>query len=402
MAADPAERFSALEEALDKEGPGALFDRLAETFRAEKKYPQLFEALLMKKRHELGLPIQGTDSIRDLPEHLQAEIEEYYVGACRTVGALYLDSGDIVAAWPYFRAIDEHSRIAEAIERWEPAGKSSNAPYDEAAGSATDAIIDIALHQGVHPVRGYSLVLSEHGVCRAITVYEHQFPFGGEVKETCGKMLLHRLHADLVANLKSDIAAREGAEPADTDVRKLIADRPWLFEGYGYHVDVSHLQAVIRAAAILTDRSALEKGLELCEYGRRLPRDFQHPDRPPFTDFYADYRIFIQALLGIGVDGAIRYFTQKVPRGGDEDSVRFPAEVLVYLLYRTGRYSEAIEAHTQYLPNARPGSSVAPSLLELCDRAGDHTKLLAKAREKDDLLQYAAGLVHRAGPRTAD
>jgi hypothetical protein len=402
MTPDPPDRFRLLEDALEKDGAGALFDRLAELFRAEKKYPHLFEALLMKKRHEMGLPIQGTDSIRDLPEHLQSEIEEYYVGACKTVGSLHLEAGDIVGAWPYFRAIDEPARVAEAIETWEPPARTQGAAYDEAAGSLTDAIVDIALHQGVHPARGYSLVLSEHGVCRAITVFEHQFPFGGEVKEACGKMLVDRLHRDLVANLKSDIAQREGAEPPDTDIRKLIADRAWLFEGYGYHVDVSHLQAVIRAAAILSDRSSLEKGLELCEYGRRLPRDFQHPDRPPFTDFYADYRIFIQALLGTGVDGAIRYFTQKVPRGGDEDSVRFPAEVLVYLLYRTGKYREAIEAHIQHLPNARPGSSVAPSLLELCDRAGDHAKLLEKAREKDDLLQYAAGLVHRAGPRTAD
>lgn len=397
-----AEPFQLLEETLASGGPEAAFDRLADVLRSEKKYPQLFEALLMKKRHQLGLPLLGGDSIKDLPEHLQAEVEEYYVETCRQVGSLYLGDGDIVAAWPYFRAIDEPARVADAIEGWRvPASGSGSNP--EETGTKIDAIIDIALHQGAHPRRGFEIVLSEHGVCRAITVFEHQFPYGGDVREECGRILVGRLHEDLRRSIVSDITHREGSAPAEANLKDLVEDRPWLFEGHGYHVDVSHLQAVIRVAALLKDKESIEKAVQMSEYGRRLPRDFQHPDRPPFTEFYSDYRIFLQALLGTGVDGAIRYFTQKVENQGAADEARrFPAEVLVYLLHRTGRYDEAIAAHLKYLRGAKTEPSVAPSLLQLCDMAGDYSKLLESAKERGDLLQFAAGIVRAAGQRTAD
>jgi hypothetical protein len=397
-----AEPFQTLEEALSSSGPEAAFDRLAEVLRSEKKYPQLFEALLMKKRHQLGLPLLGGDSIRDLPEALQAEVEEYYVETCRQVGSLYLEDGDLVSAWPYFRAIDEPARVAGAIQAWRvpDAGQGSD---PEERGRMTDAIIDIALHQGAHPRRGFEIVLSEHGVCRAITVFEHQFPYTAEVREECGRMLVDRLHDDLRRSIANDIEHREGTAPAGADLRELMEGRPWLFEGHGYHVDVSHLQSVIRIAALLQGKPWIEKAVQMCEYGRRLPRDFQHPDRPPFTEFYSDYRIFLQALLGTGVDGAVRYFTQKVEsQGAGDEARRFPAEVLVYLLHRTGRSAEAIAAHLKYLKGARTDGSVAPTLLQLCDTAGDYSRLLESARERGDLLQFTAGLVRAAGQRTAD
>ena len=59
--ADPA-HFTKLAETLESSGVPAALDFLAETLEAEKKFPQLFEALLMKKRHELGLPIEPSDS----------------------------------------------------------------------------------------------------------------------------------------------------------------------------------------------------------------------------------------------------------------------------------------------------------------------------------------------------
>jgi hypothetical protein len=76
--------------------------------------------------------------------------------------------------------------------------------------------------------------------------------------------------------------------------------------------------------------------------------------------------------------------------------------VLVYLLHRTGRHDEAIAAHLKYLKGVKAEPSVAPSLLQLCDMAGDYTKLIASAEERGDLLQFAAGIVRAAGQRTAD
>ncbi len=395
--------FEALESALQKGGPGAAFDQLAATLRAEKKLPQLFEALLMKKRHALGLPLLGADTFRDLPESMQVEVEDYYVQVCREVGSLYLEEGDIAGSWPYFRAIDEPKKVAEALEGWQPPAAGAAQGSCEAAGATTDAIIDIALNQGANPRRGYELVLSQYGVCRAITVLEHQFPHTGEIKDECAALLVRRLHRDLVESLRADIRNREGQAPSEDDVRKLIENRSWLFEDHGYHVDVSHLQSVIRVSAGLKQKELLELALQMAEYGRRLPRDFQSNDRPPFDDFYNDYRIFLQAISGVGIDGAVRYFTQKADRATpDDDGKHFPGEILVHLLFRVGRYQDAIAAHVKYLRRQEGPLTAAPTLHELSRVAGDYSKLLEMARERNDLLHYAAGLVERAGPQTAD
>ncbi len=402
MTNDP---FQILETCAQAEGMPAAFDRLVELLREEKKYPQLFEARLMKKRHELGLPLQGTDSINDLPEELQDEVEKYYVEVCREVGALFLADGDIAGAWPYYRAIDEKRPIADAIADWAPPGDTE----DEDALTKLDEIVGIALTEGAAPARGYELVLSEYGVCRAITVFEHQFPYQGEVREACGRLLIERLYADLSENVRSDVLATSEANdevdapPEDADLRTLVEQNSWLFEGMGYHVDVSHLMAVVRVAATMKDRALVEKGIQLTEYGRRLGRDFQHPDQPPFEDFYNDYRIYLRALAGEGVDGAVRYFTQAADRHDvDEEGRHFPGEVLVYLLYRTGQYEKAIAAYRKYLSGTGPQTTIAPSLSDLCSAKGDFAPLLEVSREQSDLLQFAAGLAQSRGVETAD
>ena len=406
---DEQSAYRRLKDVVDADGIEPAFDELARIFEGEKKYPQLFDALLMKKRAALGLPLEGAENLRDLPEPTQAQLEEYYVTICRRVGGLFLDDGNIQAAWPYFRAIDEPQKVAETIAQWHPP------EGDDDDGEETDVVIDIALSQGAHPTRGFELVLSQYGVCRAVTTFEHQFPHGPDVKQKCARLLVDRIYADLLENLlydvkrqagdvesqAGDVESQEGVE--ETDIRSLVFAHPELFEGHGYHIDISHLQSVVRFSTILEDREGLDKALQLCEYGRKIPRDFQSPDPPPFDDFYNDYRIFLQALLGTGVDGAVRYFTQKADRAEvDEDGKHFPAEVLIHLLYRVGRYDEAIDTHEKYLKDYRGPLSVAPSLLELSDRLGAYERLLAIAEQRQDLLQYAAALTRQAGSDTPD
>lgn len=390
--------YSILRESLDKGGLEAFFDRLLKTLEEEKKYPELFDAMLMRKRQALGLPLLGTENLRDLPEATQSEVEEYYVEVCRKIGGLFLEDGDIRAAWPYFRAIDEPKLVAAAIEAWQPPAEDD----EDDDGEETDAVIDIALGQGAHPQRGFALVLSQYGVCRSITTFEHQFPHGPEVKEACCQLLVRRLYDDLLANLTYDVEQR-GTEAEKKDIRSLLEKHPEVFDGHGYHIDISHLQSVVRFSATLDDKECLEKALQMTEYGRRLPRDFQSSDSPPFDDFYNDYRIFLQAMLGIGVDGAVRYFTQKADRAGiDEEGKHFPAEVLVHLLDRVGRHRAAIEAHKSYLKDVRAPLSAAPSLLELSERADDYSTLLEIAEDRDDVLQFAAGLIRSGGNKPAD
>lgn len=404
-----ADGFAALDDALEKGGVDQAFETLAELLRERKLYRQLFEARLMRKRRELGLPIDGSESIRDLPAELQETVEHAYVEICREVGGLFLADGDIRGAWPYFQAIDEPARVRDAIEAWQPSHSEERAlpPGDPGhytdGVDETDAIVDIAFYQGAHPVRGYEILLSRYGTCRAVTIFEHQFPHSAEVRARCAEILVRHLYGELLAGLRADLE-RRGVEVAPgATVRSLTEGHPELFaEQFGYHVDLSHLQAAIRAAAGLESREDIGRAVEMCEYGRRLARDFQAvADRAPFDDFYNDYRILLRAFLGEGVDGAIRYFRSKSERAGpDETGHHFSGEVLVYLLHRTGRAREAVDAWRECLSETAHRTTLVPSFVELCRRAGDFAPALETARARDDLLQYAAALVHReSGPR---
>lgn len=396
---DPAP-FSKLAETLESSGIPAALDYLAETLEAEKKFPQLFEALLMKKRHQLGLPIEGSDSIREIPEEHRQEVEDYYVEVCRIIGGHFLAENKIGLAWPYFRAIEETDTIAAAISAWEPPEDwgEYNEDEEETDDDDLDGIIEVAFNQGAHPVRGYELILSHYGTCRAITTFEHQFPYQGENREKCGKLLIDQLYGELLSSLRNDIETTENKEAAaEDDIGTLIAEREWLFESLGYHIDISHLQSCIRAAASLEDPETIRKATQMCDYGRRLGRDYQVSERPPFEDFYNDYRILLRALAGEGIDGAVRYYTSKVEKNEpDEEGNNFPAEVLVFLLSKVERHAEATDVFVKYLSDVPGPLSICPNLLELSKQAGDYSQLLSIAENKNDLLQFGQGLVQRA------
>jgi hypothetical protein len=293
--------------------------------------------------------------------------------------------------------------VASAIASWDPraVSKVSETP---AGVDPRDAIVDIAFNQGANPERGFELILSEYGTCRAITVFEHQFPYKGELRESCGGRLVRHLYGELLRGLRHDLDRRgigggEAGASADQakSVRSVVEEHGEIFADRGYHIDISHLQSVIRCAAGLKGQAELELAIKLCDYGRRLARDFQAHDRPPFEDFYNDYRIFLRALAGEGVDGALRYFRAKAERAEVDDSGQhFPGEVYVFLCHRTGRQDEAAAAHLKYLKNMQGRTTLAPSMAEICEAAGDFASLLKSSLEQGDLLQYSAALVRRS------
>ena len=85
-------------------------------FGREKEYRQLFDARLMKKRWELGLPLVAQPAFADLPKEVQQSYQDGYVQAATEVGELYLADGDIPRAWTYFRALGNTKPVAEALD----------------------------------------------------------------------------------------------------------------------------------------------------------------------------------------------------------------------------------------------------------------------------------------------
>src|SRR5947208_982453 len=79
--------FDQLEATLQREGAGAAIDRLCQALRASRDYNALFYALLMKKRHELGVNPVPTGPAQDLPAADDAR--QYFIRAL--VRALYAE-----------------------------------------------------------------------------------------------------------------------------------------------------------------------------------------------------------------------------------------------------------------------------------------------------------------------
>jgi hypothetical protein len=384
--------FDLIEQAVASGGAASALDLIARKFLAEKQYPRLFETRLMQKRLELGLPLIQMGAIETLPEPARARYESGVREAAREAGALFLADGDIARAWPYFRAVGDRETIAAAIE---------NTEHREQPGGQIDALIDIALGERVHPPKGLELVIAQHGICRAITYFE-QYP-DLEQREACLILLVRTLHAEIVSNLKRAIEQREGQAPGASSIPELMAGRDWLFGEYDAYVDTSHVINVVRFALDLPnqdlqDREAIRLALELCEYGAHLSDQFKMRGEPPFEDIYRDHAIYLRALLGedqMGedLDAAMGHFKSKIVAQDDPMFAIRSAQVLVGLLVRRERYQEAMQISMEHLSGIAPDLLAGPTLFQLCQLAGDSERLKELARERGDLLSFAAGAI---------
>jgi hypothetical protein len=373
-----SDAFDLMDQTLESGGPEAGFDFLTKKVLEDRNYPLLFEVRLLKKRHELGLPLIQVDDTAPMPPETRKEYDKAFIDAAREVGGLFLADGNIQRAWPYFRAIGETQPVAAAIEK-----------FDSTEGA--EPVIEIAFLERVNPFKGFQLILSNYGICRAITSFG-QFP-SREGRDESLRLLVRTLHAELVESLKRTIARNEEQAPDTQSVPALMAGRDWLFEGNSYYVDTSHLTSVIRFSLDLTDRETLGMSVELAEYGTHLGSMFQERSDPPFDNFYVDHAIFLRALRGEDVDVAVAHFQRKVEACDPAEIGSGPAQVLVGLLSRLERYQDAIEVSLQHLAGVGPSELACPSVVQLCFLARDYERLRTVARDRGDLLNYAAGAI---------
>lgn len=366
--------FEKLEPILKSEDPASSLDYLIGQFRDAKEFHLLFEAKLMKKRLELGLPLIQPPDIASLTGETQAAYQQYMVEAAQEAGESFLAGGDIPKAWPYLRATGDVARVAAAIDRLEP-------------GDNIDPIIEIAFLQGVHPAKGIELALAKYGICRALTYFGSS---GGQKdRAECIAVLARNVHAELVEQLASAIEEREGSKPGATSVAELIEGRDWLFGDYSSYIDPSHLVSLLQYSPEVTDTETLRLFHDFCLYGTRLSSNFQFPGQPPFENSFVDFGHYVQALLGVDVDEHVAHFREKAEAAG-ENPGNWPAQVLINLLVRLSRFTEALQISLRYLPGARAGEISCATALQLCELAGDFDRLAELARERGDVLTYIA------------
>jgi hypothetical protein len=377
------ELYDELEQSLEKQGADATIDRLCDVLREQKDYTNLFYALLMKKRHELGVLPIPTAPAQSLPQHAHAEYENTIREAGQLVGKLFLDDGNIPAAWSFYRMLGEQEPVRQALDK-----------VVLVEGEDCQPLVDIAYQQGVHPKKGFDLVLERFGICSAITmVGGGEFPHGPEVRDHCIRRLVRALSKELYERLCAEIERVQNFRPAAKTVPELLAGRDWLFADDLYHIDISHLGAVVQMSMHLSKCEELQLARELCEYGKHLSPRFQYNSDPPFENQYSDYGIYLAILAGDNVEEGLAHFRAKVENSKPEETGTYAAEVFINLLVKLGRDKEALSIARKYLATADPRRTTCPGIVELCEKTGDFTVLAEVAREQENPVHFVAGLL---------
>ncbi|MSR57340.1 MAG: hypothetical protein EXS05_06680 [Planctomycetaceae bacterium] len=361
----------------------ATIEHLISILREQKRYHPLFDALLMKRRLEMGLALSRPTALKDVPEANRDEFERYYMDQARDVGGLLLADGQIAPAWNYFRAIGEPERIAKAI---------NDLPEGASVG---EDVVEIALFQGVAPIKGLRLFLASHGTCSTITALDQQFlQMSADVRAGCARVLVRKLFDDVRDNVQHDVLRRAPLTPTGQSLRDLIAGREALFADDSYHIDVSHLNSVVRfGRALETQDVELDLALQLAQYGSRLAPQYQYAGNPPFDEFYPAHIHYFQVLLGQDREQGLSYFRKKLGDDLADTDNQLTAYVLVDLLQRLDRRDEALEIACKYL--AQSGEEFGLSLPDLCTQAGRFDLLARLARDRGDLVGFAAALLSK-------
>lgn len=381
--------------------PFKRIDEVIAHYRRERQPAELFEALKMKSRLAHGLSMVADPdepmpvAMTETEKQRERDLEEGLLDACRQAGAMLIQDGRVAEGWMYLRPtgdVELARRLLADIE-------ITDENYDD--------MVQVLLHESVDLRRGYNAVLTHQGTCNSITLYDQAIASRSKAdRKVASECLLVSFYNELLSLVRDDFRSRgpkndvdQAAIDADADTLSLgdlIAKYKWILGTGGYHLDTTHLSSTVRFATVLEDRDLIDKALQLCQYGRRLPADFQYPGEEPFVDFYPAHTAFFGALLGQNIDSAVRLFEQKARTVDINVAGAGAIETYIDLLDRIGRPAEALRAAIELFPEEVPTQRVLPELLAMARRAqtaGDTTGLDALEKfcfDRGDLLAVAA------------
>jgi hypothetical protein len=386
--------FDALAETATARGAPAMLEALADSLKARRRWHALFDLRMLEARAALGLPTSG--DIGTLDDATRERLDERSLAACREVGWPLLDEGHAAAGWMYLRAAAEPAEVSRKLAELAEAPSAD----EEAAAARLQEIVQIALWEGVDPSLGIRLVIESQGTCNSITAYEQavsRLPAARQRQPAA--VLVEHLHRDLLQSLAADLE-RRGLVPreaiaATASIVDLLGAAGGMRDDPSFHIDVSHLQSVLRIARVCTDRAVIEKAWELAVYACRLPEEVTYPGEPPFENVGEASRLFYAAQLGRDVDESLRSFRKAAALARVEDAGTLPADTLIYLLWRLGRPAEALHAALERptdhgMPSVMQAIGMLPSLVELAI-AGNAVETLREAcRSRGDEITFAA------------
>jgi hypothetical protein len=215
-----------------------------------------------------------------------------------------------------------------------------------------------------------------------------------EVRKECARVMVQNLFTSLRDNVESDVQRRQVMIPPGQSLRQLIAGRDMLFAEDNYHIDVSHLNAVVRFARSLDATCPeLDLALQLAQYGSRLAPQYQYAGNAPFDDFYPAHIQYFKALLGQNQDEALAYFRDRLKDDPADTENQLTAYVLADLLLRLEKTDEALDITRKYLADSAEDFGL--SIPELCAATGRYDVLKQIAADRGDVINYAAALLQQ-------
>ena len=392
--------FMMLEQLADNEGLQAAAQELVERMRQQKLYPELFEARKMLHRVELGLPPVQVDpigahgkksgAIQQDPQ-VQDELDKRLLDACREVGGDLMRSGRLQEGWMYLRAVGDDAFASEAMAAVEPTQDN------------LDLLLNLYVHEGVDIGRGTELCLKMRGTCNTITMLDSIVAMRGRSDQQAAvEALVKHVHQELLANLIADVTRRmpQVNAPEDHTIVAWLGLVPGLLRDGTYHLDTTHLASTVRFARVLDDPSTLRLAADLAEYGRQLHAQYQYSSEEPFADLYPMSLAWFRALLGEHVDAALRVFRQKAESIDLEEHGTIGIETYADLLARIGRPDEAGKYLIRTMPDGMRPFGVAPSLIELSSASGEFQPMKDHAKQRGDLIGFAAALLQSKHPQS--
>ena len=387
------DRFDDLVRTCQSEGTDAMLDALVASLAARQRWHALFDTRIMQARLAVGLTPVGAPG--DIPPHLQEAFDARSLAACREAGWPLLEERQVAAGWMYLRAAADPAEVAARLAAL-ARPLLATAHEDDDSDRVLQEILGVVLWDAADPALGIEIVLATQGTCNAITAYEQavsRLPAARQ-RPAAGVLVAH-LHDEVATNLARDVEPR-GISVAGPPTIPALLDAIGTGD-VGLHVDVSHLQSVLRIARICIDEPTIRRAAELATYACRLPADLVYPGEPPFENVGEASRLFYGSQLGIEVDRAIRFF-RSASLTAEPEAGALPHDVLVLLLARLGRPAEALHAalarprEERGMPSPLQTAAALPALVDLAAACGDWDLLRRACRDRGDEVTFAATL----------
>jgi hypothetical protein len=374
--------YDEMEKLFQSGGVDAALDGLLAALEKGRDHHALFRARLLKKRHELGLPLINPGDLAGQPDNVRSAYREAVDCACREAGERYLRAGDIATAWRYYRSVSEREPIRAALDKLEKK-------------DATEDLLKIALDEGVHPRRGFELRLERDGIGAGVQLWGSSTLTAYEDRQYAAGLLVRALYKEVTLAVCKAILARGEKLPDEPELVELIRERKWLFDHDVTHADPYQLASVARIGLICEAEEDLITTLSLAEYGRQIGPSRQPSFEAPFDAGFSDYARFARAVLGEGSEEMLSELRGKLYMYQMSSSDMVPVELTMLLMWRTGFADEALDIWQQYLGNraAEQTGQWIPSYYDLCARTESFMRLADMARIQDDWAVWGAAQV---------